>query len=80
LHASALQQSAQTHTGPVRIADCAQLPPCSFNLGDKEDATIAGAFENGDARFRRHVSQFLVAQGKRIPHRAIDPQLIRGDI
>src|SRR6266481_4485567 len=35
-HASALQQSAQRHTGPFRIADCAELPLCSFQLRGRE--------------------------------------------
>src|ERR1700761_5691392 len=40
-HASTLQQSSQRHTGPFRITDRAELPLCSFNTGDKKDATIA---------------------------------------
>src|ERR1700738_831734 len=79
-HASALQQSSQRHTGPFRIADRAELPLCSFNMWDKKDATIACAFQSGDPRLGGHVSQFLVAQRKRIPDRTIDAQSVRGEI
>src|SRR6266404_5853630 len=79
-HASALQQSDQRHTGPFRIADCAELPLCSFNLWDKEDAIIARALQNGDPRLGGHISQLLVAQRKRTPDRTIDAQLVRGEI
>src|SRR5258707_7292865 len=79
-HASALEQSSKRHTGPFCIADCAELPLCSFNMGDKKDATIACALQSGDPRLGGHVSQFLVAQRKRIPDRTIDAQLVRGEI
>src|SRR6266478_2310182 len=79
-HASALEQSSQRHPGPFCIADCAELPLCSFNLWDKKDATIACALQSGDPRLGGHVSQFLVAQRKRIPDRTIDAQLVRGEI
>src|SRR5260221_9883174 len=46
-HASALEQSSQRHTGPFCIADCAELPLCSFNLWYKKDATIACALQSG---------------------------------
>ena len=65
----------ERHTGPFRIADCAEFPLCSFNLWDKEDATIARALQNGDPFLGGHVSQFLVAQRNRIPGRTIDAQL-----
>jgi hypothetical protein len=45
-HASAIQQVAQRHAGPFRIADRAELPLCPFNLGDDEDATIASTFQS----------------------------------
>jgi hypothetical protein len=51
-----------------------------LQLWDKEDATITCALQNRDPRLGRHVSQFLVAQRKRIPDRAIDAQFIRGGI
>src|SRR5216683_4792928 len=80
LHTSALQQSSQRHTGPFCVADCAELPLCSFNLRDQEDATIACALQNGDPRLGGHRTQFLVVQRKRIPDRTIDAQLVRGEI
>src|SRR5260370_8390323 len=79
-HASALKQSSQRHPGPFRIADCAELPLCSFNMGDEKDATIACALQSGYPRLGGHISQFLVAQRKLIPDRTIDTQLVRGEI
>src|SRR5208337_5350414 len=79
-HASALQQSPQRHPGPFCIADRAELPLCSFNMGDKKDATIACALQSRYPRLGGHISQFLVAQRKRIPDRTIDAQLVRGEI
>jgi hypothetical protein len=78
-HASVLQQSDQRYTGPFRIADCAEFPLCSFNLWDKEDSTIACALQNGDPRLGRHVSQFPVAQRKRLLDRTIDAQLVTSE-
>src|ERR1700731_2192028 len=79
-HASALQQSSQRHPGPFRIADCSELPLCSFNMWDKKDATIACALQSGDPCLGGHVSQFLVAQSKGIFDRTIDAQWVRGEI
>src|SRR6202163_2497907 len=79
-YASALQQSSQRRPGPFRIADCAELPLCSFDMWDKKDPPIACALQSGDPRLGGHVSQFLVAQRKRIPDRTIDAQLVRGEI
>jgi hypothetical protein len=76
----ALQQSAQSHTGPFCIPDCAEFPLGSLNLGNEEDPTIASALQDRDARLGRHVSQFLVGQRKRIPDRTIDAQLVRGEL
>src|SRR6266581_841251 len=78
--AGPLQQSSQWHTRPFCVADGAQLPLRSPNLRDQKDPTIARALQSGGPRFGPHLPQFLVAQRQRVPNRAIDSQLITGDI
>ncbi|SRR5258706_11579555 len=49
------------------------------DMPSEKDATIACALQSGDPRLGGHVSEFLVAQRKRIPDRTIDAQLVRGE-
>src|ERR1700730_14091664 len=78
--AGPLQQSSHRHAGPFRVADGAQFPLRPSNLWDEKDPTVTRALQNGDPRLRPHFPQFLVAQRQRVPDRAIDPELITGDV
>ena len=78
--AGPLQQGSQWHTRPFCVADGAQLPLRSSNLGDEKDPTITRALQSSGPRLGGHLPQFLVAQRQRVPDRAIDPELITGDV
>jgi hypothetical protein len=55
-------------------------PIASSNLGDEKDPTITRALQSGSPRLGPHLPQFLVAQRQRVPDRAIDPELIIGEV
>jgi hypothetical protein len=71
-----LDQSLQGLAGPFGIADSAQLPLRSPNLGEKKDPTVARALQSRDPRLGWHLAQFLVAQGQRVPDRTVNPEPI----
>jgi hypothetical protein len=48
MHVGTLQQCSKGHTGPLRIADCSQLPLCSLHLRDEKDPTVTCTFQGGD--------------------------------
>src|SRR4029077_1576085 len=74
------QQSSQWHTRPFCVADGAQLPLRSANLGNEKDPTITRALQSRGPRVGRHLPQFLVAQRQRVSNRAIDPEPIIGGV
>jgi hypothetical protein len=75
-----LQQRSQGHTGPLRVADCSELPLCALHLWDEKDPAVARALQGRDPGLGSHASQLLVAQCERIPDRTIDAQSIRAAV
>ena len=78
--ASAVEQRAERHARPLRIADRSELPLCPLHLRDQKHPTVTRALERGDPRLAWHGSQFLVAQSKRMPDRSVDAQPISGAV
>src|SRR6266550_492151 len=56
-HIGALQQVAQPHSSPLRVADSAEFPLHTFNFRNKENATVTSALQRGRDRLRRHLAQ-----------------------
>ena len=74
--ARTLQKHAQRHAGPFGIADGPQLPLGAGHLRHEKHATVAGTFQSGDVRFRRHRPQLIVRERQRILDGPVDPQSI----
>src|SRR5260370_36268713 len=62
------------------MAAATEFPLCHPTRRDQKDPTVTRALQSGDPRLGWHVAQLLVAQRKRLPHGAIDAQLVRCEL
>src|SRR5262249_36696826 len=55
----ALQDVAQSHAGPLRIADSAELPLHTFDFWDQKHPAITGTLQLCNYRVRRHLTYLV---------------------